>query len=272
MRWSDAAHAWLAEPEEVVSALCHEGFEECKREAARIGGVRRGLDTRTGAVASAVWVVPPRARGRWSSSTSTGGRSRAMAGEPRFAEPDGGAARPEDWWGDLDRDLLACFEGDGPVSIGAVALRLGISEHAAISLVAMLACQGKVHIRLVERGREATTMERQAMPERGARLAAEAAGAEAGRRALALAGANARALGEAVDRLPAVANGRRRERRAPGSAQRCPARAAPSARSSSATRRASPSRSARSACSCCSRIAARRVNRASRLSSCASRR
>lgn len=58
----------------------------------------------------------------------------------------------------------------------------------------MLACQGKVHIRLVERGREATTMEHQAMPERGARLAAEAAaagvqataaGAEAGQRALA---------------------------------------------------------------------------------------
>lgn len=56
MRWSDAAHAWLAEPEEVVSALCREGFEECKREAARIGGVWQGLDTRTGAVASAVWV------------------------------------------------------------------------------------------------------------------------------------------------------------------------------------------------------------------------
>lgn len=56
MRWSQTRRAWLAEPEEVVSALCREGFEECKREAARIGGVWQGLDTRTGAVASAVWV------------------------------------------------------------------------------------------------------------------------------------------------------------------------------------------------------------------------
>ena len=56
MRWSEARRAWLAEPEDVVSALCRDGFEECKREAARIGGVWQGLDTRTGSVASAVWV------------------------------------------------------------------------------------------------------------------------------------------------------------------------------------------------------------------------
>lgn len=56
MRWSEARRAWLAEPEDVVSALCRDGFEECKREAARIGGVWQGLDARTGSVASAVWV------------------------------------------------------------------------------------------------------------------------------------------------------------------------------------------------------------------------
>ncbi|HXG17284.1 MAG TPA: hypothetical protein VNK50_13615 [Calidithermus sp.] len=56
MRWSEARRAWLAEPEDVVGALGRQGFEECKREAARLGGVWQGLNTRTGAVASAVWV------------------------------------------------------------------------------------------------------------------------------------------------------------------------------------------------------------------------
>lgn len=54
---------WLAEPDEVVAALASEGFQECKREVARdpssraqSGGVWQGLNTETGAVASAVWV------------------------------------------------------------------------------------------------------------------------------------------------------------------------------------------------------------------------
>jgi hypothetical protein len=112
-------------------------------------------------------------------------------------EPDRRTARPhahrDDWWADVDHELLGCFDADGPVSIDALAYRLGIPERAASSLVAMLACEGKVHIRLVERGKEATTMEQDRMPERGARLATEtagagveaiAAGAEAGQRAL----------------------------------------------------------------------------------------
>ena len=102
-------------------------------------------------------------------------------------------ARRDDWWADVDYDLLCCLDTDGPVSIDTVAHRLGIPERAASSLVAMLACEGKVHIRLVERGKEATIMEHDPMPERGSRVAAEtmgagaeamAAGAEAGQRAL----------------------------------------------------------------------------------------
>ncbi|PYN08963.1 MAG: hypothetical protein DME02_05675 [Candidatus Rokuibacteriota bacterium] len=61
MRWS--GEGWLAEPDEVVDALASEGFQECKREVARhpashaqSGGVWQGLNTQTGAVASAVWV------------------------------------------------------------------------------------------------------------------------------------------------------------------------------------------------------------------------
>jgi hypothetical protein len=62
MRWMDSASAWIAEPDEVMNALASDGFEECKREETRnlhresTGGVWQGLNNRTGAVASAVWV------------------------------------------------------------------------------------------------------------------------------------------------------------------------------------------------------------------------
>jgi hypothetical protein len=61
--WSVSARAWSAEPEDVVSALAHDGFQEYKREEARTrrdetptGGVWQGLNSQTGAVASAIWV------------------------------------------------------------------------------------------------------------------------------------------------------------------------------------------------------------------------
>jgi hypothetical protein len=61
MRWLDAAHGWRAEPDEVVNALAADGYQECKREIARVpraqatGGVWQGIDPRTGAVASTIW-------------------------------------------------------------------------------------------------------------------------------------------------------------------------------------------------------------------------
>lgn len=66
MRWLPGARAWSAQPDEVVDALARDGFAECKREVARrgpqpSGGVWQGLDTRTGATASAVWVRRPNA-------------------------------------------------------------------------------------------------------------------------------------------------------------------------------------------------------------------
>ena len=64
MHWT--GNGWLAEPEEVVDALARDGFQECKREVARnpsdrrpAGGVWQGLNSQTGAVASAVWVKSP---------------------------------------------------------------------------------------------------------------------------------------------------------------------------------------------------------------------
>ena len=63
MQWSEIEHVWAGEPVDVVEALAHEGFAEYKREVARsrrdrppTGGVWQGLDSRTGIVASAIWV------------------------------------------------------------------------------------------------------------------------------------------------------------------------------------------------------------------------
>ena len=63
MAWVDEERAWAARPAEVVEALAHHGFQEYKRESTKsgrdrepTGGVWQGLDARTGAVASAIWV------------------------------------------------------------------------------------------------------------------------------------------------------------------------------------------------------------------------
>jgi len=63
MQWSENEHAWAAQPLDVVEALGHEGFAEYKREVTRsrrdrppTGGVWQGLNSQTGAVASAIWV------------------------------------------------------------------------------------------------------------------------------------------------------------------------------------------------------------------------
>jgi len=63
MVWLGHARRWVAEPEEVMGALSHDGFQEVKYETARLarrppaGGVWQGLNPRTGAVASAIWVA-----------------------------------------------------------------------------------------------------------------------------------------------------------------------------------------------------------------------
>jgi DNA-binding Lrp family transcriptional regulator len=59
----------------------------------------------------------------------------------------------DDWWAGVEQDFLACLEGDGSTSIATIARRLAISEDAASSLVAILAREGKVRIRVVERVR-----------------------------------------------------------------------------------------------------------------------
>jgi hypothetical protein len=63
MTWIEAERGWAAAPEEIVNAFSSDGFEECKREMTTsrrdsrpAGGVWQGINTRTGAVASAIWV------------------------------------------------------------------------------------------------------------------------------------------------------------------------------------------------------------------------
>ena len=62
MTWTEDQRAWVAEPDEIVSALAHSGFNEYKREETRSrrgrqpsGGMWQGIDG-AGSVASAVWV------------------------------------------------------------------------------------------------------------------------------------------------------------------------------------------------------------------------
>ena len=49
MQWLDGARGWRAEPDDVVNALAADGFQECKRETARIP--LRTLMTRRNCVA-----------------------------------------------------------------------------------------------------------------------------------------------------------------------------------------------------------------------------
>ncbi len=63
MTWTEEEHGWIAAPEEIANALSTAGFAECKRELTTsrrdsrpAGGVWQGLNTRTGSVASAIWV------------------------------------------------------------------------------------------------------------------------------------------------------------------------------------------------------------------------
>ena len=65
MIWTSQSDGWIASPDEVIEALTHDGFTEYRKDVARAaadrqppGGVWQGLNERTGAVASAIWVRP----------------------------------------------------------------------------------------------------------------------------------------------------------------------------------------------------------------------
>jgi hypothetical protein len=57
----------------------------------------------------------------------------------------------DSWWAPIDEAVLgALAEAQGRLTLTAIAVRVGISEDAARSVVAMLAERGKVRIALVE--------------------------------------------------------------------------------------------------------------------------
>lgn len=54
-----------------------------------------------------------------------------------------------DWWSEIDEAVLACLE-TGPMAPKDIGRRLGLSEDAVASIVAMLAGACRVRISLVE--------------------------------------------------------------------------------------------------------------------------
>jgi hypothetical protein len=142
MKWIERDHGWLARPDDVVDALSREGFEEYKRAITTspwgreaTGGVWQGLNRKTGAVASAIWV------------NRTPGEECLV-----FIDVDGKPIEGgQDWWAGVDEAILRCLEEAGgalaPVEIGR---RLGMSEEATRSALTLLAQEGKVRISHVE--------------------------------------------------------------------------------------------------------------------------
>jgi DNA-binding CsgD family transcriptional regulator len=54
------------------------------------------------------------------------------------------------FWDEIDNELLACLAARGSMSPAEIGRRLGVSEDAVVSLLTMLAREGRVRIRAVE--------------------------------------------------------------------------------------------------------------------------
>ena len=57
---------------------------------------------------------------------------------------------PENWWGDLDGEILDCLREHGSATVNELSEELGLSEGAASAFLAMLAREGRVRIVQVE--------------------------------------------------------------------------------------------------------------------------
>ena len=56
----------------------------------------------------------------------------------------------DDWWTEIDDDIVACLKENGATAPAELGRRLGLSEGAATSLLSLLAGEGRVRICLVE--------------------------------------------------------------------------------------------------------------------------
>jgi hypothetical protein len=57
----------------------------------------------------------------------------------------------DQWWSALDDQVLACLADRGPMSPDELGKHLDLPESAAVSLICLLAQEGRISIRLVER-------------------------------------------------------------------------------------------------------------------------
>jgi hypothetical protein len=53
------------------------------------------------------------------------------------------------WWSEVEDEILTCLREHGATSTAVIARRLKMSEAAATSLLAALACEGKLRIETV---------------------------------------------------------------------------------------------------------------------------
>jgi DNA-binding Lrp family transcriptional regulator len=56
----------------------------------------------------------------------------------------------DDWWAEIDGEILDCLRAGGPMSPAAIGGRIGLSEASVTSILSMLARQGQVRVCLVE--------------------------------------------------------------------------------------------------------------------------
>lgn len=56
----------------------------------------------------------------------------------------------DDWWSEIDHEILTALEAEGPMEPAEVARRLGVLESSATSLIMSLVTEGKVRMCLVE--------------------------------------------------------------------------------------------------------------------------
>ena len=57
---------------------------------------------------------------------------------------------PENWWGDIDGEILDRLREHGSATVSELSEELGLSEGAATAFLAMLAREGRVRIVRVE--------------------------------------------------------------------------------------------------------------------------
>jgi len=56
------------------------------------------------------------------------------------------STEPENWWASLDEEVMGCLTGGEAMEPEEIARRIGLSESAVVSLLALLAAQGRVRI------------------------------------------------------------------------------------------------------------------------------